>query len=392
VAIHFLERAGLLWRGFDLPRTASLALCIDPARLAGDDDGGALARFAEAARLRPGQVVSRDLVMLSEDVGDDAALASLLDPREVEARLLAWDDAGWLEYRGIGRDMLLALPPAPADSRQRVAAMLADYQAGQEARVAEIKGYAHTRVCRHGYISAYFGGRPIERCEVCDNCDAARTGRARPATAATAAPPSSGRMAPRWEGDPAGAILQAMRDLPYALGRSGLAKALQGAKSSTVKGDRFRLFGALAGTTQVRIREMTDELLRQGLLEQYSKDDYPLLRLSAQGEAWLADNPPGAQTEAEPLLAPARGDEPEVYDKELYERLATWRTETARAMGKPPYVVLNNKTLKAIAAGRPSSLEEVAAIKGIGPAKLERYGQAVLDLVAGREPPPPDQE
>jgi superfamily II DNA helicase RecQ len=270
--------------------------------------------------------------------------------------------------------------------------MLADYQAGQEARVAEIKGYAHTRVCRHGYISAYFGGRPIERCDICDNCEAARTGRPAAPAVVAAAPASAGRKAPRWQGDPAGAILQAMRDLPLALGRSGLAKALQGARSSTVKGDRFRLFGALAGTTQVRIREMTDELLRQGLLEQYQERGYPLLRLSARGEAWLEENPPGTQAEAEPLVAPQRGDEPEVYNQELYGRLATWRTETARALGKPPYVFLNNKTLKAIAAERPATLEEVAAIKGIGPAKLERYGQAVLDLVAGREPPHPDQE
>ncbi|MEJ2208736.1 MAG: RecQ family ATP-dependent DNA helicase [Anaerolineae bacterium] len=392
VAIHFLEMAGLLWRGFDLPRTASLGLRIDPARLAGDD-GQALARFAEAARLRPGQTVSRNLVMLGEEAGaGDGTLADLLDPREVEARLLGWDDAGWLEYRGIGRDMLLALPPAPADSRQRVAAMLADYQAGQEARVAEIKGYAHTRVCRHGYISAYFGGRPIEQCQVCDNCDMARTGRPAAPAPVAAVPARAGRKAPPWQGDPAGAILQAMRDLPYALGRSGLAKALQGSRSSAVKGDRFRLFGTLAGTTQARILEMTDELLRQGLLEQYKERNYPLLRLSARGKEWLKENPPRTQTLAEPLLAPERGDEPAVYDQELYERLAAWRTETARAMGKPPYVVLNNKTLKAIAAGRPSSLEEVAAIKGIGPAKLERYGQAVLDLVAGREPPPPDQE
>jgi ATP-dependent DNA helicase RecQ len=397
VAIHFLEMAGLLWRGFDLPRIASLGLRVDPARLTGRDDGGELARFAEAARLRPGQTVSRNLVALAAEAdaeadGADGALAVLLDPREVEARLLAWDDAGWLEYLGIGRDMLLALPPAPADSRQRVAAMLADYQAGQEARVAEIKGYALTHVCRHGYISAYFGGRPIERCGVCDNCDMARTGRARPAAPSTATPAPLGRMAPRWQGDPAAAILQAMLELPYALGRSGLARALQGARSSSVKGDRFRLFGALAGTTQVRIQEMTDELLRQGLLEQYNKGDYLLLRLSAKGKAWLEENPPGAQEEAEPLVAVESRDKPEAYDEALYARLTTWRTETARAMGKPPYVVLNNKTLKAIAAGRPATLEEVQAIKGIGPAKLERYGQAVLDIVAGREPPHADQE
>jgi ATP-dependent DNA helicase RecQ len=392
VAIHFLEMAGLLWRGFDLPRTASLVLRADPARMADNVEEGALARFAEVARLRPGQSVSRDLVALAHEAGEDATLTEVLDPTNVEAWLLAWDDAGWLSYRGIGRDMLLALPAAPADGRQRVAAMLADYQAGQEARVAEIKAYAHCRVCRHGYISAYFGGRPIERCQSCDNCDSVRARRPGSAEPPASAPTPAGRMAPRWQGDPAGAILQAMRELPYPLGRSGLAKALQGASSSSVKANRFRLFGTLAGTTQVRIQEMADELVEQGLLEQYEKGVYPLLRLTAEGEAWLNRNPPGVSATAESLVAADPEDGAEAYDEALYAQLVRWRTETARAMDQPPYAVLNNKTLKAIAAGRPSTLEEIAAIKGLGPAKLTRYARSLLAIVAGREPPLPEQD
>ncbi|MBN2205716.1 MAG: ATP-dependent DNA helicase RecQ, partial [Thermoleophilia bacterium] len=131
VGIHFLEMAGLLWRGFDLPRAATLALRVDPASIDGAE-AATLRRFAAVARLREGQTLSRDLVALPADAatgddGADAELADLLDPREIEHRLLNWARAGWIEYRGIGRDMLLALPPAPADSRERVAAMLADY-------------------------------------------------------------------------------------------------------------------------------------------------------------------------------------------------------------------------------------------------------------------------
>jgi ATP-dependent DNA helicase RecQ len=381
VGIHFLETAGLVWRGFDLPRTARLAVRTDPARLAGTDEGRALARFAQAARLRPGQTVSRNLVALVDDVNEDPALAELLNPRKIEARLLAWDDAGWLAYQGIGRDMLLSIPPAPPGARQRVAAMLADYQAGQEARVAEIKAYARTRMCRHGYISAYFGGNPIQRCQSCDNCTT--PGKHSRRRAATAAPTP---VTPQWEGDPAYAILQAMRELPFALGRKGLARALQGAGSSSVKADRFPLFGALAGTTQRRIVEMTDALIEDGLLEQYRKGAYALLRLTAKGEARLANQPTRAQAAAEPLVAPEPTDKTDVYDVALYERLRDWRTETAQAMGKPPYIVLTNRTLKAIATTKPQTLTEVLAIKGIGPHKLEQYGQAVLDLLASREP------
>jgi ATP-dependent DNA helicase RecQ len=387
VGIHFLEMAGLVWRGFDLPRTASLALRTDPTRVASTDEGSALARFAEAARLRPGQTVSRSLVALAQEAQEDPALANLLDPRNIEARLLAWDDAGWLTYRGIGRDMLLSVPTAPPDAESRVAAMLADYQAGQEARAAEIKAYARTRACRHGYISAYFGGQPMERCQSCDNCTTSEVRRRRLAPTPAAAP-----VQPGWEDDPECTILQAMRDLPFPLGRRGLVRALQGAGSSSVKADRFRWFGALAGRTQKQILEMTDALMERGFLQQYRKGPYPLLRLTEEGEAWLESHPGQAEAADEPRLAPEPAPEAGVSNAALYERLRDWRTETARGMGKPAYVVLTNRTLKAIAAARPETLADVAAIKGIGPHKLEQYGQAVLDLLSGRGPDRPDSD
>ena len=50
--------------------------------------------------------------------------------------------------------------------------------------------------------------------------------------------------------------------------------------------------------------------------------------------------------------------------------------------GKPAYVVFDNKTLVAIARNAPSSKTELSRISGIGPAKLEQYGDAVLALLA----------
>jgi DNA helicase-2/ATP-dependent DNA helicase PcrA len=61
--------------------------------------------------------------------------------------------------------------------------------------------------------------------------------------------------------------------------------------------------------------------------------------------------------------------------------LRTWRSEESRRIGKPAYVVFDNKTLAAIVAAAPSTLAELAQVTGVGPAKLERYGEAVLDVV-----------
>ena len=62
-------------------------------------------------------------------------------------------------------------------------------------------------------------------------------------------------------------------------------------------------------------------------------------------------------------------------------RLRAWRLERAREDGVPPYVVFHDTVLHAIADAQPTSLGELSQIAGVGPAKLERYGDAVLALL-----------
>src|SRR5205807_10653498 len=64
------------------------------------------------------------------------------------------------------------------------------------------------------------------------------------------------------------------------------------------------------------------------------------------------------------------------------QRLREWRLERAKADGVPPYVVFHDSVLHAIAELRPSSLGELAQISGVGPAKLERYGDDLLAAVS----------
>jgi DNA helicase II / ATP-dependent DNA helicase PcrA len=65
-----------------------------------------------------------------------------------------------------------------------------------------------------------------------------------------------------------------------------------------------------------------------------------------------------------------------------FDVLREWRSERAKADEVPPYVVFHNTTLAEIAARRPRTLAELAAVPGVGPAKLERYGSDVLDVLA----------
>ena len=64
------------------------------------------------------------------------------------------------------------------------------------------------------------------------------------------------------------------------------------------------------------------------------------------------------------------------------DRLRAWRLARAREDGVPPYVVFHDTVLHAIADAQPKSLGDLSQIAGVGPAKLERYGDAVLALLA----------
>ena len=68
-------------------------------------------------------------------------------------------------------------------------------------------------------------------------------------------------------------------------------------------------------------------------------------------------------------------------DDPLLAALKSWRREQARQQGVPPYVVFHDRTLVELASRRPGSLSELAGVSGIGTAKQERYGAALLEVL-----------
>jgi DNA helicase-2/ATP-dependent DNA helicase PcrA len=85
-----------------------------------------------------------------------------------------------------------------------------------------------------------------------------------------------------------------------------------------------------------------------------------------------------------PVVAPASAVD---ADPDVREALRAWRKEVASKDGMPAYVILKDADLDGIAAALPRSLDELAQCRGIGPAKLDRYGDellAVIDAAAGK--------
>jgi ATP-dependent DNA helicase RecQ len=66
----------------------------------------------------------------------------------------------------------------------------------------------------------------------------------------------------------------------------------------------------------------------------------------------------------------------------VFERLRAWRGATAKEQGVPAYVIFHDATLRQIAALAPQTLADLATVSGVGEAKLARYGQQVLEVLA----------
>jgi len=327
--------------------------------------------FVGAARLRPGQALPLDPVGVAQAAG--------LDPVAIEGRLLAWADAGRLDYRPAGRELLVELLPPPADAGTRVEALLDRYATIQVQRVDEIAAYARTRRCRHGHISAYLSGRGMEGCASCDNC--------RPE-----ASPVNETVAvldlPE-EREQLQTILRCVASAPWSWGKFSLAKILRGSSRAPAKGRGSPQWGGLAFRSLSAVDDLIDRLIDAKLLRLRELDHGGIVvDLTPAGRAALQDADrlePLVKVAVEPS-APSKKAEIEEeetgpVDEALFQRLRAWRTEAARAAGVPPYVVAHDTVLRRIAALHPRDEAELAAIKGVGPRKLEQYGAAILAVV-----------
>jgi ribonuclease D len=74
-----------------------------------------------------------------------------------------------------------------------------------------------------------------------------------------------------------------------------------------------------------------------------------------------------------------------VADRALFDKLRAKRLELARVQNVPPYVIFHDRTLGEMAARRPRSVAELAAVPGVGEVKLAHYGEAFLEVINGHD-------
>ncbi len=157
-------------------------------------------------------------------------------------------------------------------------------------------------------------------------------------------------------------------------------------KPDALDEERRLLYVALSRAERYLHLSWAKERARGTRTSQRTKSPYlnEIARVVDDSPAVGAPTPNAART-ARPLRA---NDSPRLSTERFRcrtgrstTRSVSWRRELARAAAVPPYVILDNKTLRKVATSRPRSSDALLALPGMGPVKLERYGAALLEVV-----------
>jgi ATP-dependent DNA helicase RecQ len=188
-------------------------------------------------------------------------------------------------------------------------------------------------------------------------------------------------------------ILSAVARTGQRFGVGHVVAVLRGETSETVTARRHHelsVFGLLRHLSPAELRGYLDQLTQGGFLAR-AGDQYPTLHLTnagaellrGRGEVVLYRQP--RPTGSRSRKPGARGDASWAnVDQGLFEALRALRVELARARGVPPYVIFHDTTLRELARLKPSTIEALYAVTGIGARKAEQFGQAVLDVIDAR--------
>ncbi len=243
-------------------------------------------------------------------------------------------------------------------------------------KLAAMTGFAEATTCRRRVLLGYFGETLDHDCGNCDVC---------------LNPPE---------------LYDATVDAQKALsavyrlgGRFGSGHAIDvlvGASTEKVAKwghDALSVFGVGADRSRDEWTSVIRQLIHHGYLYQ-DIAEFSALKLRPAASAVLRGDKelmfarPHARVKAErrralPRSVALTGSE---VDADLFERLRDLRRRIAAEHKVPAYVVFSDKTLADMAARQPATADEFLEVFGVGEAKLERYGDAFLDAIAGRDP------
>jgi ATP-dependent DNA helicase RecQ len=235
----------------------------------------------------------------------------------------------------------------------------------------DIDRYARGAVCRHRSLVTYFGQTyDTPQCNACDIC----LGDVERVADATVI---------------AQKILSCVARVQERFGAGHVISVLRGEDTERVRKlrhNQLTTYGLLKENPKV-LRDWIYQLVGQGVLLQEG-GEYPVLKLNdaswevmrKERQVTLVQNVRRAKGE-KAKSTQADTTSWEGVDRGLFEALRAWRGERARLAQMPAYIIFSDATLRELARARPSTLEGLRMVYGIGEAKLREYGSSVLQVL-----------
>jgi ATP-dependent DNA helicase RecQ len=249
-----------------------------------------------------------------------------------------------------------------ARARQRIEQEVEpDRRPAERERLNALAALVETPGCRRAILLRHFGEDPPERCGNCDNC---------------LEPPQTIDAT-----EVARKLLSAAFRTEMRFGVGHLADVLAGNDNEKVRSlghHRLSVFGIASGEELALVRPVARALMARDALRadaygglSFGPGARPILK--GEQQLTIAMPPPRKRARRQ------RSDGP---SDPVFEALREARRRLAAEAGVPPYVIFHDSTLREIAEHKPRDLNELSKVQGVGTAKLERYGTAMLAVLS----------